>query len=195
MATATFSASSSRASVPPAMKAWYAFYDECRCAGISKRILLRCLHEAWNVATSLLSAKPVFHDHSCKRGIDLLQNIRHTYDYFNFLPFIPYWVKFDPSQTYPGGDGCEAVDLGCTPAASEIPPAQVCSSSENERHKRELLGVCALLFKWMKVSISQLPRPSCVVQDPLLCYCRANALVGCIPLAVVILCSLQGCSA
>lgn len=99
--------------------------------------------------------------------------VTHSYDFVNFLPYIPPYITFEPCEMLPGGEGCECINLGCTspnsdapsfftspngavvsgdtatPAAELGPAAISCpdvpDSKGTTEHERELLGVCMSL--------------------------------------------------
>lgn len=45
--------------------------------------------------------------------------VTHSYDFMDFLPFIPPYITFEPCEMLPEGEGCDCIDLGCTSVSPE----------------------------------------------------------------------------
>ena len=95
----------------------------------------------------------------CHRPTTDMQAVENLYDYIDFRPFLPPWAGFEPCEIMPGGDGCDCLELGCvddaaaengvvtrfaSPASCEALGASTGGCSD--KHKRNLLLVCAFLF-------------------------------------------------
>lgn len=105
---------------------------------------------------------PVPHPH--EPGRVAVQNpVAHSYDFVDFVPYVPPYITFEPCEMLPGGEGCDCIDLGCTAPSPEgvtffTEPNGASVSADNTaathaaapcidshsgtEHDRELLGVC-----------------------------------------------------
>lgn len=55
----------------------------------------------------------------CVSGGGVQKPVTHSYDFMDFLPFIPPYITFEPCEMLPEGEGCDCIELGCSSVSPE----------------------------------------------------------------------------